>query len=42
MSKMLLTMVIVLAVLAIRIVLKLPLLPYRAARFLVRSLSAPA
>ncbi|WP_279594898.1 MULTISPECIES: hypothetical protein [unclassified Methylobacterium] len=42
MSKMLLTMVIVLAVLAARIVLKLPLLPYRAVRGLWRSLSAPA
>jgi hypothetical protein len=42
MSGMLLMALVILAILAGRCVLKLPLLPYRAARFPLRSLSAPA
>ncbi|WP_280137110.1 hypothetical protein [Methylobacterium sp. ARG-1] len=42
MSRMLLMALTVLAILAARCVLKLPLLPYRAARLLLRGLSVPA
>ena len=42
MVRILLTVLTVLAVLTARVVLKLPLIPYRAVRGLCRSLFAPA
>ncbi|WP_281407086.1 hypothetical protein [Methylobacterium sp. WL64] len=42
MFRVLLTILTVLAVLTARLVLKLPLIPYRAVRGMVRGLFAPA
>ena len=42
MFRILLTALTILAILVVRFVLKLPLHPYRAARGLLRRLSAPA